>query len=45
MRTSMWTPAPLRTDQEIAEAAELYTVFGRVTPEQKRKLVRAMHRA
>ena len=35
----------LRTDQEIAEAAELYTVFGRVTPEQKRKLVRAMHRA
>ena len=28
----------LRTDQEIAEAAELYTVFGRVTPEQKRKL-------
>ena len=35
----------LRTDQEIAEAAERYTVFGRVTPEQKRKLVRAMHRA
>lgn len=35
----------LRTDQEIAEAAEEYTVFGRVTPEQKRKLVRAMHRA
>ncbi len=35
----------LRTDEEIAEAAERYTVFGRVTPEQKRKLVRAMHRA
>ncbi len=35
----------LQTDEEIAEAAEQYTVFGRVTPEQKRKLVRAMHSA
>ena len=35
----------LQTDEEIAAAAETYTVFGRVTPEQKRKLVRAMHRA
>ena len=35
----------LKTDQDIARAAETYTVFGRVTPEQKRKLVRAMHRA
>ncbi len=35
----------LRTDEELAQAAERYTVFGRVTPEQKRQLVRAMHRA
>ena len=35
----------LKTDQDIAHAAEIYTVFGRVTPEQKRKLVRAMHHA
>ncbi|MBR1780491.1 MAG: HAD-IC family P-type ATPase [Oscillospiraceae bacterium] len=34
----------LKTDQDIDAAAETYTVFGRVTPEQKRKLVRAMHR-
>lgn len=35
----------LQTDEEIAEAAEHYAVFGRVTPDQKRKLVRAMQRA
>ncbi|MCC8098846.1 MAG: cation-translocating P-type ATPase [Clostridiales bacterium] len=35
----------LRTDEDLAQAAERYTVFGRVTPEQKRKLVRAMHQA
>ena len=35
----------LLTDKDIARAAEEYTVFGRVTPEQKRKLVRAMHEA
>jgi cation-transporting ATPase E len=35
----------LTTDQDIIDAAETYTVFGRVTPEQKRKLVRAMHNA
>ncbi|MCD8189052.1 MAG: cation-translocating P-type ATPase [Clostridiales bacterium] len=35
----------LRTDEDIAQAAERYTVFGRVTPEQKRQLVRAMHKA
>ncbi len=35
----------LRTDEDIAQAAERYTVFGRVTPEQKRQLVRAMHQA
>ncbi|MCC8074978.1 MAG: cation-translocating P-type ATPase [Clostridiales bacterium] len=35
----------LHTDEELAQAAERYTVFGRVTPEQKRQLVRAMHQA
>ena len=35
----------LTTDAELAAAAEQYTIFGRVTPEQKRKLVRAMHNA
>lgn len=32
----------LRTEEEIAAAAEEYTVFGRVTPAQKRQLVQAM---
>ena len=32
----------LRTDEEISEAVEKYTVFGRVTPEQKRKFVKAL---
>ena len=32
----------LDTDKKIADAALEYTVFGRVTPEQKRKLVCAM---
>lgn len=32
----------LRTDSEIAEAAEKYTVFGRTTPEQKKKLIMAL---
>lgn len=36
--------ATLHTDAELAEAAERCTVFGRVTPEQKRKLVRALQR-
>lgn len=31
----------LVTDADFAEAVEQYTVFGRVTPDQKRKLVRA----
>lgn len=35
----------LRTNEDIASAAERYTVFGRVTPEQKRKLVKAMQDA
>ena len=37
--------ATLRTDEELERAAEEYTVFGRTTPEQKQKLVRAMKRA
>lgn len=32
----------LDTDEKIKAAAEKYTVFGRVTPEQKRKLVSAL---
>ena len=35
----------LRTESALNRAAEEYTVFGRVTPEQKRKLVRAMKAA
>ena len=34
--------ATLSTPQEIYEAAKTYTVFGRVKPEQKRLLVRAL---
>lgn len=32
----------LDTDEKIKEAAEKYTVFGRVTPQQKRKLIQAL---
>ncbi len=32
----------LTTDEEIADALRKYTVFGRVTPEQKRKFVKAL---
>lgn len=32
----------LKTDAEIADAMEKYTVFGRVTPEQKRKFIKAL---
>ena len=35
----------LQTEMALQHAAEEYTVFGRVTPEQKRKLVRAMKAA
>lgn len=35
----------LDTKDKIREAAEKYTVFGRVTPDQKRKLVRALKAA
>ncbi len=34
----------LTTPEEIAEAAEEYTVFGRVTPQQKLELVRALQK-
>lgn len=41
-----WVDArELRTDQELAAAARRCTVFGRVAPEQKRKLVRALQAA
>lgn len=32
----------LTTEEEISEAAKKYTVFGRVTPEQKRQLIGAL---
>lgn len=35
----------LDTDEKLAAAAVRYTVFGRVTPEQKRKLIRALRRS
>jgi len=35
----------LTTKAKLKNAAEKYTVFGRVTPEQKRKLVIALHQA
>ena len=34
----------LQTDESIAKAMREYTVFGRVTPEQKRKFIKAMQR-
>ena len=41
-----WVDArTLKTDEEIEAAAEDTVVFGRVTPEQKRRLIRAMKRA
>ena len=35
----------LKSDEEVAEAATRYTVFGRVTPNQKRLLVQALKAA
>ena len=35
----------LDTDEKLSRAAVSYTVFGRVTPEQKRTLIRALHAA
>jgi cation-transporting ATPase E len=41
-----WVDArELKTDQDIARAVRRYTVFGRVVPNQKRKLVRALQSA
>ncbi|MBQ8747706.1 MAG: cation-translocating P-type ATPase [Clostridia bacterium] len=37
--------AKLKEDADYDEAVEKYTVFGRVTPEQKRKLIRALQKA
>ncbi|MDY3225280.1 MAG: cation-translocating P-type ATPase [Candidatus Faecousia sp.] len=37
--------ATLDTEEALQEAATRYTVFGRVTPEQKRQLVRALQSA
>lgn len=36
--------AKLQSDEDIFEAAGQYTVFGRVTPSQKRKLVKALQK-
>lgn len=37
-----WYDAAGRTEEELLQAAEKYTVFGRVTPMQKRTLVEAL---
>ena len=37
--------ATLKSDADIARAVEQYTVFGRVTPSQKRKFVQALKKA
>ena len=37
--------ATLKTGAELEQAARRYTVFGRVTPDQKRRLVRALQKA
>lgn len=37
--------ATLTTDRELARAAAEYTVFGRVTPQQKRALIRSLKEA
>ena len=43
MKGNAWVDASqLTTEAEIAEAAEKYTVFGRVSPEQKQYLIRAL---
>ena len=37
--------ARLKTDEDYDNAVKNYTVFGRVTPDQKRKLIRALQKA
>lgn len=39
-----WIDMRTVTDSEIDAAAEQYTVFGRVTPQQKKQLIQAFHR-
>lgn len=34
----------LKDDEDLLDAARTYSVFGRVTPQQKRSLVRALHK-
>ena len=44
-RAASWIDAgTLSTDEDYDKAVEKYTVFGRVTPEQKRKLIRALQK-
>lgn len=40
-----WVDASTLTDRELLKACKRYTVFGRVTPEQKKKLVEALKQA
>lgn len=40
-----YVDASTLTDEALAEAAENYTVFGRVTPDQKKKLIQALKKA
>lgn len=42
---NMVDASTLQTEEEVAEAATKYTIFGRVTPQQKRQLVLAMQAA
>lgn len=37
-----WVDASALTEEELPEACEAYTVFGRVTPERKRRIVEAL---
>lgn len=37
-----WIDASTLTDEELEQSCERYTVFGRVTPEQKRRIVEAL---
>ena len=39
-----WVDASTLKDEEIGEAARKYNVFGRVTPDQKKKLVEALQK-
>ena len=44
-RAASWIDAgTLSTDEDYDKAVEKYTVFGRVTPEQKRKLIRTLQK-